>query len=94
MTTSIQLGGNGFEGHAIATPHTMILIISARQGFLGCGYVSLATAEKVGDAVAIVTGVKTFDDMLKAEVRAVSPAAAALGVAPGMTGEAALLTMA
>jgi uncharacterized protein YunC (DUF1805 family) len=44
--------------------------------------------------LAIVSGVKNYDDMLKAEVKAVSAAAAALGVAAGMSGKEALAKLA
>jgi len=42
---------------------------------------------------AIVTGVKTPDDMLSAKVIAASNAAAKLGIKEGMTGKEALLFM-
>ena len=58
------------------------------------GRITHATADKTGDAVAIVSGVKNYDDMLKAEVKAVSAAAAALGVAAGMSGKEALAKLA
>ena len=41
----------------------------------------------------VVTGVRTFDDMLNARVVAVSSAAIACGVEPGMPGREALLRM-
>lgn len=67
-----------------------LLLIQAPRGVLACGYVSPAVAEKFGEALATVTGVKTPDDMLAAAVTAVTPAASALGVRPGMTGRQAL----
>jgi uncharacterized protein YunC (DUF1805 family) len=93
MDDTIILDGNQFEGYAIPSGNTFILVIKAKNGFLGCGYISLETAEKVGDAVAIVSGVKSFDDMLNAQVKSVSSAAAKLGVVPGMSGRDALLKM-
>lgn len=92
--TELTIDGKKFEAHSIATPNTLVLIINARCGFLGCGYFSTATADKVGDAVAVVTGVKSFDDMLAAPVKVCSAAAAARGIAPGMTGREALLKLA
>jgi len=89
----IRIGENVFEGCAVPTANSVILLIKAEHGFLGCGYFSTATAEKVGDAAVIVSGVKTFDDMLNAEVKAFSPAAAARGVTSGMTGKEALLKL-
>lgn len=67
-----------------------LLIMKAAKGFLACGYINPAICEKTGDACAIVSGVNDFDDMLKATVGAVSPAASALGVQVGDTGAAAL----
>ena len=90
MTTEIQLDGRAIEGHLIPTGNTKILLLKTSRGFLGCGYFSVETADKVGDAVAIVTGVGSFDDMLAAPVKKCSAAAAALGVACGMTGRDAL----
>jgi len=89
----INLEGNILEGYAIQTENTSILLIEAPHGFLGCGYFSLATAEKVGDAAVIVSGVKDFEEMLAAKVKAVSPAAAARGVTAEMTGREALLKL-
>jgi len=89
----ILLEGHVLEGCSVATEHTRILIIKAAHGFLGCGYFALETAEKVGDAAAIVTGVGSFDEMLSAPVKRRSSAAARRGVAEGMTGKEALLKL-
>ena len=71
-----------------------ILLIKAGKGALGCGYINMAAAEKFNHALAIVSGVASYEDMLAAEVKSVSPAAEALGVKTGMTGREALLLMA
>ena len=89
----IDLEGNLLEGYAVPTANTVILLIKAKRGFLGCGYFSLATAEKVGDAAVIVSGVSDFETMLAAKVKGFSSAAAALGVTEGMTGREALLKL-
>ncbi len=70
-----------------------ILLINAEKGSLGCAYINLAAAEKFGHALAIVSGVNSYEDMLNAEVKSVSSAAAALGVAIGMSGKEALMKM-
>ena len=67
-----------------------ILLIKGGKGALGCGYLNLAAAEKFGHALAIVTGVSSWDDMLSAEVKSVSAAAEKLGVGPGISGREAL----
>ena len=90
---SVRLDGNTLDAFAFATQNTKILVIRAARGLLGCGYISVDTAAKVGDALAVVSGVSGYDDMLRAPVKAVSPAAEALGIRPGMTGRDALLKM-
>ena len=90
---TVQLDGNSLDAVTFATQNTKILVIRAARGLLGCGYISVDTAAKVGDALAVVSGVSNYDDMLQAVVKAVSPAAEALGVRPGMTGREALTKM-
>ena len=70
-----------------------IMLIKSGKGALGCAYLNLTAAEKFGHALAIVSGVKNYEEMLTAEVRFVSSAAAGLGVIPGMSGKEALLKM-
>ena len=92
---TIELDGRTFRADEIPVMgNTKLLLIQGSRGMLGCGYVSLAAAEKFGHALAIVKGVASFDDMLAAAVQDVSPAAAALGVKTGMTGREALALMA
>lgn len=82
-----------FTAYSIPTNNTFVLIIGAENGFIGCGYINVEVANKVGDVCAIVTGVKTPDDMLSAKVIAASDAALELGIQEGMTGKEALLLM-
>ena len=67
-----------------------LLVVSGSKGCLTCGYLSMASFERNGDAAAIVRGVDNFEDMLEATVQEVSSAGEALGVRPGMSGEEAL----
>ncbi len=67
-----------------------LLVISGSRGCLTCGYLSMEAFERNGDAAAIVKGVDNYQDMLIAEVRAVSSRGQALGVEPGMSGAQAL----
>ena len=90
---TVRLDGNDLEAITFATQNTKILVIRAAHGLLGCGYISTETAAKVGDALAVVSGVANYEDMLQAPVKAVSPAAEAIGVRPGMAGRDALLKM-
>jgi uncharacterized protein YunC (DUF1805 family) len=58
------------------------------KGSLGYGYIS--TDSCIDEACAIVSGVNTHDDMLKASVKAVSKDATELGIKIGMTGAEAM----
>jgi len=49
-----------------------------------CGYLNIEAAEKVGSAAAIVSGVNSFEDVLNAEIKAVTTKAKGLGLETGM----------
>jgi len=70
-----------------------LLVIKAPRGVMGCGYLNIETFNRTGEAAVIVRGVNTHDDMLKVKVVAVSDAARALGIEPGITGAEALEKM-
>ena len=67
-----------------------LLIIRGSRGLLACGYLNIATFDKTGEVAAIVTGVKTFDEMLEAKVASISKSAEQSGIKVGMRGAEAL----
>ena len=77
---------NSFEKHFIQLKSPLLLIKGAK-GLLACGYLNIETFNKTGEVAAIVTGVRTHEDMLKSKVILASKAAQDAGVAIGMTGE-------
>ena len=89
----IAVGGKNFTSYRIPFSGCNILFISGETGALACGYFSLEAANKFGHALAIVTGVNSFHDMLSAEVKACSEKAAEMGVTIGMSGAEALIKM-
>jgi uncharacterized protein YunC (DUF1805 family) len=80
---------NSFEKHFIQLKSPLLLIKGAK-GVLACGYLNIETFNKTGEIAAIVTGVRTHEDMLKSKIIAVSNAAREAGIEIGMTGEDAL----
>jgi uncharacterized protein YunC (DUF1805 family) len=84
---------NGMSGIKIEAGNAPILLIKAKNGFLGCSYFSVETANRIGDALAVVSGVSDFEDMLDAEVKTVSNKAREVGVKVGMKGKDALTLM-
>lgn len=67
-----------------------LLIIKGENGYLVCGYFDSKVIEKAKDCCAIISGVKSFDDMMKKRVDYVSKKAQKLGVKRGMPGYRAL----
>lgn len=80
----------GFENSQIGGLARPLLVAKGSKGYAACAYVDVATAEKLDEACIIFSGVNTFDDLVEAEVKKVSPKAAALGCEVGMKGGAAL----
>lgn len=86
----VTVDGVDFQGLRVETAKAVLLMLQAEKGFLGCGYFNVDTADKLGEAVAVVTGVSSYDDMLGAKVIRVSRQAAAMGISEGMSGREAL----
>jgi len=76
---------DGLEKHRIDLKLPLLVIQGAR-GVLACGYVNVETFNKTGEVGAIVSGVRSFEDMLTAKVVTCSTAATQAGIQPGMSG--------
>ncbi len=70
-----------------------LLLVVADKGFVMCGFLNVDVAEKLGVPAAVVSGVKSFEDVLNAEVKAVTSKAKDLSVSIGMRGFDALKHM-
>lgn len=88
----LEIDGRAFLGVKVQLG-ALLLLIKGEKGYLGCGYFSLDAANNAGDALAMVKGVTSFDDMLNAEVKEVSEKARELGVKEGMKGREALMRL-
>ena len=91
-TEAIKLDNGCAEGIMVPAlageGHATLLVIRCARGFLMCGYLSLEKAEQLGDAAVRVAG-SSFDEILANKITGMTPAAAALGIAPEMTGREA-----
>ena len=61
-----------------------LLLVIGEKGFVMCGYLNIDVAERLGTAAAMVTGVKSVEDMLNAQIRAATSKARGLGIEPGV----------
>ena len=83
-TQIISLEKGKVTGYCIDLGNAPLLIIQAKKGYVMCGYLNMNAANKIGDIAGKVTGVKTFDDMLNADVVEVSENAKLTGLTQGM----------
>ncbi|MDI6642632.1 MAG: DUF1805 domain-containing protein [Candidatus Hodarchaeaceae archaeon] len=89
-TKEINLDGSKVLGIKIELPQAPLLLLVASRGYVMCSYLNADVAEKLGQAAALVAGVKTFDDVLNAKIVRATSKAKELGVREGMLGREAL----
>jgi uncharacterized protein YunC (DUF1805 family) len=82
----ITVGSATLQGVQVNFPNAPLLMLVGSRGAVACGYLKIEVADRFDHALAVVSGVRSFDDVLAAPVKAVSRAAAALGVTSSMTG--------
>jgi len=92
--TTVKVDSKACIGLRVDLPESPpLLLMVAEKGFLMCGFLNIEAAEKLGVAAAMVSGVKTFEDVLNAQVKAATTKAKNSGVETGMKGSEALKHM-
>jgi len=92
--TSVRVDGKSCLGLRVDLPDSPpLLLVVAEKGFVMCGFLNVDAAERLGVVAAVVSGVKSFEDVLNAEVKAVTSKAKGFGVQVGMKGVEALKRM-
>jgi uncharacterized protein YunC (DUF1805 family) len=87
----LRIGEKTATGLRVELPNSPpLLMIIGQTGFVGCGFINIDAAEKLNVAAATVTGVKSFEDVLNATVKAVTSKAQTEGVRVGMKGKEAV----
>ena len=86
--------GKTVTGVELALPGAPLVLAYGKNGFVMCGYLNIETANKVGAAAAVVRGVNTIDDLLKAPIQQVSTEAQKKGINVGDVGSVALARLA
>jgi uncharacterized protein YunC (DUF1805 family) len=80
----IEVEGKSFLGLKVELEGLPpLLLVKGEKGFVMCGYLNIDVAERLGAAAAVVSGVKSFEDVLSAEIRSATTGAKALGLEPG-----------
>jgi uncharacterized protein YunC (DUF1805 family) len=93
MQEELIIENKKYKSFCIPTEKTNVLIIQGKTGFLSCAYINIKAANKLNEAVAIVTGVKSAKEMLISKVIGVSERAKEFGLREGLTGKEALLLL-
>ncbi len=92
--SSLKVDGKVFSGMKVDLPESPpLVLIIGEKGFVMCGFLNVEAAERLNVAAAVVSGVKSFEDVLSGQVKAVTSKAKNLGVEVGMKGSEALKHM-
>ncbi|MEM3730242.1 MAG: DUF1805 domain-containing protein [Candidatus Bathyarchaeia archaeon] len=91
---SLKVNNKNCLGLKVDLPNSPpLLLVIAEKGFVMCGFLNVDAAEKLNVAAAMVSGVKSFEDILNANVKALTSKAKELGIEAGMKGTEALKRM-
>lgn len=80
----LEIEGKCLIGIRVEFKGAPLLILLYKDLSICCGYINLEVMEKFGNAACIVRGVKTFEDVLNAEIREVTSKAMEMGAKPGI----------
>jgi uncharacterized protein YunC (DUF1805 family) len=89
-SSTIEIDGKKIICVEVPLPGAPLVLAYGENGFVMCGYLNLEAADKLNVAAAVVRGVSTTEDLLKAKVQGVSKMAATKGVTLEMSGAVAL----
>jgi uncharacterized protein YunC (DUF1805 family) len=91
---TIKVDGKNCLGLRVELPDAPpLLLITAEKGFVMCGFLNMEAAERLNVTAAMVSGVKTFEDVLNAQIKAMTTKAKSFGIEVGMKGAEALKHM-
>jgi uncharacterized protein YunC (DUF1805 family) len=87
----VKVDGKTALGLKVDLPDSPPFIaVIGEKGFVMCGFLNIDAARRLDVTAVMVSGVKTFDDVLDAEVKAVTSKAELKGIKQGMKGREAL----
>lgn len=93
----LQAESTTVQGTMVVAPggegHPNMILVQGTKGYLMCGYLNLAAAEKFGDAAVLVGGAD-FAAVLANPIKGCTEAAKKAGVTEGMTGAQAAAILA
>ena len=89
--SNLEIDGKNATGLKVDLPNSPpLLAVIGRTGFVMCGFLNAEAAERLNVPAAVVSGVKSLEDVLKAEIKTATSKAQLMGVKLGMTGKEAI----
>ena len=79
----IKAGRKFIDAFRIKLAAKSLILLKCSKGYIMCGYLDLAVAEKFNDAAVRITGVSTIDEALKTTVSSCTSQARKLGIREG-----------
>lgn len=79
----IKIGKKYIQALSIRLSSKNLLVLRGGKGYVMCGYLNLAVANKFKDVAVKITAVSTIAEALKARVHALSPPALKMGIYKG-----------
>jgi len=76
----LKVGRKYIEAIAVKLLSKSFILLRGDKGYIMCGYLDLAVAEKFGDVAARIVGVSTIEEALGAKVDSLSRQAIRLGI--------------
>ena len=90
----VPVGDRWAMGVTVDLPRTRLVVAAVPSGYIMCGALDVELLDRLLGHRQVVAGralgVRSLQDLLRQPLESVTAAAAALGLEPGMTGEAAL----
>ncbi len=81
---NFNINDHSLTGIEIELPNAPnLVLLRGEKGFIMCGYLNIDVCEKLGLIAATVSGVKTVEDLLDAQIKASTTKAKELGIVPG-----------
>jgi uncharacterized protein YunC (DUF1805 family) len=93
LEQTVILDGKSYHGVQYHLGNAPLLILRAKSGYVACSYVDKNACDRLGDIAAFVSGVRCFDDMVKAKIKHATQWAEDLGIREGMSVKKALELM-
>ena len=83
VSRKIKVGKKNILAVLVKLASKNLIVLRGSRGYVMCGYLNLAAANKFGDVAVVVTGASSISQALKVRVHSVSTQARKIGIKKG-----------